>query len=396
MHVGLVDLKWGGHHTPYVVYLSRYFTEHEIDVTFITRAENPRIEELPESDRLSIEALHLGEKHSLSSDSLLSSIQEQRERVQELRQIYAAARNSDVDVVHLLYFDRTQVPLFLTDTLRSGQLPPTVATLHRDAFLDNSNRTLSDAATQGVTKWALHATLENGALDCLTVHANSIRDRIIGAVPAATRANTKTIPAPTPESSVDVSQQEAREYLALPVDGPLYLFFGGLRREKAPDLFAEALQCVDREITVVLAGPEADFTQSDVDGWRRQAPTNVTLVDRIEFVPEEAVDYYFVAADALVLPYRRTRGISGPLRRAAMVGTPIIAVANSDIGSLVEQHELGVCLDDPIESTLSDWLDRSPEKTALASEDALSRFAESRHWRATGDALLAVCGEVAR
>jgi glycosyltransferase involved in cell wall biosynthesis len=393
MKVGLVDLKWDGHHTPYVVYLSRYFTEHGHDVTFVTRAENPRLDELPDSDRLDIEALEFADPHDTSPDSLLSSIREQRTRVRELRRIYETARNTDVDVVHLLYFDRTQVPLFFAAKLLPGELPPTVATLHRDAFLENSDRTLSKVATQGVARLALHATLKNGALDCLTVHANSIRDRIIGAVPAATRANTKTIPAPTPESSVDVSQQEAREYLDLPVDGPLYLFFGGLRYEKGSDLLAEALRSVGREMTVVLAGPEADFTQSDVDRWRQRVPTNVNLVDRIEFIPEENVDYYFVAADALVLPYRRTRGISGPLRRAAMVGTPIVATANSDIGSVVEQHSLGVNIDNPVQSGLSDWFNESAEGTTLASKEALSRFAESRHWRATGDALLDIFSE---
>lgn len=57
MHIGLVDLLWEGHHTPYVVYLSQYFTEQRHQVTYFTDAEHPRLDELPDSDRLSVRAL---------------------------------------------------------------------------------------------------------------------------------------------------------------------------------------------------------------------------------------------------------------------------------------------------------------------------------------------------
>ncbi len=121
--------------------------------------------------------------------------------------------------------------------------------------------------------------------------------------------------------SVELTTAAARERLGLPQNEPVYLFFGGLRYEKGPDIFAEALQDVRTQITIVYAGKGIDFDQSDVDEWKERTPSHVTIADRIEFIPEEAVDHYFVAADALVLRYRRERGISGPLQRAAWVST---------------------------------------------------------------------------
>jgi len=387
MHIGLVDLKWEGHHTPYVVYLSRYFVEQGHRVSFITRSENPCLDGLPDSGSLSVRTIDFPVYPEDSPQGLLSSIHEQRVRVEQLRQIYRTVQDIGVDVVHLLYFDRTQVPFWAATRISSDGYPPTVATLHRDAFLDNSRRSLGKIATQTVTKQALNAVLRDGSLNCLTVHADSIRDRIIGAVPAATRSNTRTIPAPTPELSVDVSQSEAREYLDLPQDRPLFLFFGGLRYEKGPDILAQALRDVDREITVVFAGSEDDFTQSDMNEWKRKVADLVEIIDRLEYIPEEDVDYYFLAADALVLPYRRERGISGPLRRAAFASTAVVGNRQSDVGDIIRSHDLGLMFDsqDALAEILSSF---SIGNTRM--DGGLTEFARSRHWSRTGKQLIAI------
>lgn len=386
MHIGLVNLKWEGHHTPYVVYLLQYFTENGHEVTFITDKENPRLDELPQSEVLHIRTLDITKLSTDSPEDLSASVREQWYRTQQLQETYQIARGVDVDIVHLLYFDRTQIPLWIADLLSTEEFSPTVATLHRDAFLNNSDRSLSKVATQGATKLALHSTLTNGTLDLLTVHANSIRDRIIGAVPAATRENAKTIPAPTPEPSVDISQEEARNHLDLPQDVPVFLFFGGLRYEKGPDLLADALQEVDRDVTIIFAGSEADFDQRDVDRWKQRVPKNVSIDDRIEFIPEEEVMHYFIATDSLVLPYRRKRGISGPLRRAAWVSTPIIGKKNSDIGDLIETYQLGETFDS--RKSLSTILSSFKIGEDDRYSESLVRFAHSRHWSKTGSTLI--------
>lgn len=388
MHVSLVDLRWEGHHTPYVVYLSQYLTEKGHKVTFITNGSNPRIEEIPKLDNLDINIVDFPEPASNSPNHLLGSIREQYTRYKQLRRIFDVVHEIKTDILHFLYYDRTQVPLRIASSLSNVELPPIVGTLHRDAFLDGTNRTLVDAATTEVTKWALHASLKEGSLDILTVHANSIRDRIIGAVPAATLENTKMIPAPTPEISVNSSPEEARDYLDLPRDDPIFLFFGGLRHEKGPDILAKSLQDVEKEITVIYAGSGVDFGKPDLERWKQRTPDSVTIKDRIEFIPEQEVDYYFVAADALVLPYRRKRGISGPLRRAAWVSTPIIGNSHSDIGRLIEDHNLGFTYEslDDLKTILAS-LDANDKEI---NRNALAEFAQTRHWSQTGDELTTI------
>jgi glycosyltransferase involved in cell wall biosynthesis len=387
MHVGLVDLKWRGHHTPYVVYLSRYFTEVGHEVTFITDENHPRLDELPDSESLHVRKAHFSRTETDLGSSLSASLHEQWIRVRQLRRIFRLTDETDVDVLHFLYFDRTQIPLWIASTLTREPLPPIVTTLHRDMFTDSENVGGAKRLTQATTRRALDSTLSHETVDYLTVHADRIRDRIIDSVGAATRDNTRAVPAPTPELNVSASQTEAREALDLPTDAPLLLFFGELRYEKGPDLLGRAIQEIEGPVTVVFAGPEADFSQRDIDEWRQGAEEPATVIDRIGYVPEEKVEYYFVAADALVLPYRRTRGISGPLRRACMANTHIIGNDGSDIGALIEKNGLGQTFAHESVLSLRETITEFLDDASQYPMDAVVRYAEEQHWRNTGRSL---------
>lgn len=387
MHIGLVDLKWRGHHTPYIVYLSRYFTEEGHGVTFITDENHPRLDELPDTEKLHVRTARFSRTEKDPGSSLAASLHEQWVRVRQLRRIFQLADEADVDVLHSLYFDRTQVPLWIASTLTREPSLPFVTTLHRDMFTDTGNGGGAKWLTQAATRMALDSTLSNRTVDYLTVHADSIRDRIIDCVGAASRDNTRTVPAPTPELNVSASQTEARETLGLPTDTPLLLFFGGLRYEKGPDLLGKAMQELEQPVTVVFAGSGADFTQRHVDEWKQETEEPVTVVDRIGFVPEKKVEYYFVAADALVLPYRRTRGISGPLRRACMANTHIIGNDGSDIGALIEKNGLGHTFSHESVSSLRETIVEFLSDPARYPTDNVIGFAEEQYWRNTGKSL---------
>ena len=387
MHIGLVDLKWRGHHTPYVVYLSRYFTEKGHEVTFITDENHPRLDELPDSENLHVRTARFSRTERDPGLGLAASLHEQWVRVRQLRRIFRLADETDVDVLHFLYFDRTQVPLWIASTLTRVPLPPIVTTLHRDMFTDTEKSGGAKRLTQEATRYSLDSTLSNGTVGYLTVHAYSIRDRIIDCVGAATLDNTRTVPAPTPELNVSASQTEARETLGLPADTPLLLFFGGLRYEKGPDLLGKALQELEQPVTVVFAGPEADFTRRHVDEWKEETEEPVTVIGRIGFVPEEKVEYYFVAADALVLPYRRSRGISGPLRRACMANTPIIGNDRSDIGALIEVNRLGQTFAHGSVQSLRETIIEFLANPSRYPTYDLVQYANEQHWKNTGRTL---------
>lgn len=393
MHIGLVDLKWKGHHTPYVVYLSQYFTERGHKVTFITDEEHPHLDELPRSEHLHIRSESFSKAERNPGADLAASIREQWSRVRQLQRIFRMSNQAEVDLLHFLYFDRTQVPIWVARNLIRDALPTIVTTLHRDAFTETEGTSRAKRLTQAATVHSLDICLANGTVRYLTVHTESIRERIIDSVDAATTENTEVIPAPTPDLSVDVTQKQAREYLDLPTEIPILLFFGGLRYEKGPDLLAKSLQYLDQPVVALFAGSEADFTQRDVDRWKRRIDEPVAVIDRIKFILEEDVDYYFVAANALILPYRREKGISGPLRRACMSETPIVGNAKSDIGHIIVKHGLGVTFKSGSPVKLAEAIESLLESPDTSRTKRLNRYGRSVHWTKTGRSLEALYQE---
>lgn len=184
-----------------------------------------------------------------------------------------------------------------------------------------------------------------------------------------------------------MSQNQARKYLGLPSDIPILLFFGGLRYEKGPDLLAKAMLDLNQPVAVLFAGSEADFTQKEINRWKRRIDGPIALIDHIKYIPEEDVDHYFVAANALILPYRRRKGISGPLRRACMSGTPIVGNADSDIGHIIEQHGLGVTFKSESPVKLAETIESLLDSSGNSRKKRLKQYSSSVHWTETGSSL---------
>ena len=385
MNICLVDLRWRGHHTPYVEYLSQYFLDQDHQITYVTSRANPRVSELSCLSSLTVSRVDIDPEHEISGDGLIASIKEQALRAQELRCIFNSIPLETADVIHFLTYDGSQLPHAIIGRIHESPDSTVVATLHRDMFLQQADGGIGSSLTRMFTIFGLQFSLARSILDYITVHAPSIRHRVIGGVPGATRQTVRMLPAPTPRPQHTPSVQEAREQLELDIDANIVLLFGELRYEKGPDQAFTALEQCHSEITVVLAGNPVDFSHSEIHSWIKAMPDAVTIETRLEFIPENLVDIYLTAADALLLPYRRQTGISGPLRRAAFVGTPVIGPQASDIGDIITQEQIGVTYDSHAElrTILADVTDSMSD----IDEQSLDEFATSRHWRTTGKVL---------
>jgi len=174
----------------------------------------------------------------------------------------------------------------------------------------------------------------------------------------------------------ELSREGARKELGLPPGGKVLLNFGYLAPYKGLDLMVDALEKLEAKnpgYRLIIAG---QVKKGYDHYWEKvkQQIGNKGLTDRIiekaEFIPDEAVEVYFKAADALVLPYRQIFQ-SGVLLASYGFGLPVIA---TDVGSLREniiQGETGyVCKpDDPeslaeaIEKFFQGDLYKDPERT---------------------------------
>jgi len=279
---------------------------------------------------------------------------------------YAAA--GDYDVVHVLEADKVLPELRYR--LDRADLPPTVATINGVYFKPDraplpAARPLRTAlgGSSGLgrafarycppvlrrgrawDRWYLGTCLDAGVFDHLTVPSAAAQAEVAGDADGTATDRISVVPDPVESwDPADLGQSEARERLDIPDDGPVLLFFGQMREEKGIGTLLEAVERYDGEpFTLVLAGPPSAVSSAEVAAAAEGAP--VSVVDRLEYVPEEDVFAYFRAADGAVLPYEHSFGELRPstvFTKACAAGRPVIASDFGTLGQLVRQWDLGL------------------------------------------------------
>lgn len=129
------------------------------------------------------------------------------------------------------------------------------------------------------------------------------------------------------------SRAEARRLLDVPSDQCVFVSPGFLHPDKGLERAIEAVQRTGAGRLYVV-GSVKDATPRNLAYaklLRDESGDGVTLVER--FLDEEELDAWTAAADAIVLPYRRSWS-SGALARAQALGIPAIVTA---VGGLPEQ-----------------------------------------------------------
>ncbi|MCC7359653.1 MAG: glycosyltransferase [Anaerolineales bacterium] len=131
---------------------------------------------------------------------------------------------------------------------------------------------------------------------------------------------------------------EARSALGLPpLDTPVFLAFGFVRKYKGLRYLLPALAQTPGAAHLLIAG---EFWEDEQEYRRLIADLGLTARVTIHnrYIPNEAMEAYFVAANALVLPYL-SGSQSGVGMLAIQYGLPIIA---TQVGGLAETVRDGV------------------------------------------------------
>ena len=129
------------------------------------------------------------------------------------------------------------------------------------------------------------------------------------------------------------SREEARKQLDVPPDARVFVSPGFLHPDKGLERAIEAIRRTGAGRLYVV-GSVKDATPRNMayaKALRERSGEDVQFVER--FLEEAELDVWTVAADAIVLPYRRSWS-SGALARAQALGTPAIVTA---VGGLPEQ-----------------------------------------------------------
>lgn len=387
MRVVLFDLLLGGHHREYASFLVDHLTDSGDQVTFVTWQDDPLLEPLRVHQEIDLRFVA-----GRGARPLARSLRQQL--IQTYRGMQLAlqvARQQSAGAFHVLYLDRSELALLAAVRHQQGRVP-IFATLFWPYFVhgDGDEVTAPKAWFHAANRRALRRLLTRGSLRSLFVHSARIRDTLLEALNLPEAPNQiLVVPDPAHRGTIR-SAEEARSRLGLPTDRVLFLFFGGLRRDKGPDVLLEALPMVRGPLpwSLVIAGQAGVVNEQTIDSFRRRLSDPNCLMARIGLVSDEDMYNYFSAADAVVLPYRRSnKGMSGILQRAAAAAKPVIATDVADIGPTVREAGLGLLVEPESPSALARALSAYLENARKVQREVkprAQRYAAENDWRILG------------
>lgn len=145
--------------------------------------------------------------------------------------------------------------------------------------------------------------------------------------------------------SFSLTKKQSREKLAINYGGPIFLFFGMLRKDKGIEYFFKAISLLkDEEFKVLMAGSLFDYQESEILNLIKKLGIKDKIILRLGYIDDKEIYFYFFASDILVLPYIKIyTGGSGPLlKEAAICKVPAIVSNVSEMGRLVSKYNMGL------------------------------------------------------
>ena len=237
------------------------------------------------------------------------------------------------------------------------------------------------------------------------VHTDAMKRQLVAefAVPAN---RVTVIPFPINETIVNtgMTRAAARQKLGIGTSDRTLLFFGQIAPYKGLEYLIEAVARLAKgtqPVRLIIAGKVKRGSEDcwrDAQGLIERFGIAELVTQRIEFIPDDQVEPYFKAADAVVIPYVDIFQSGVPFL-AFNFGLPVIA---TDVGSLREDitSETGLLCrpKDPTDLTraIEDFYSRELHWSSPAVRARIRNFVDERHsWETVSDRTMAVYASLA-
>lgn len=150
-------------------------------------------------------------------------------------------------------------------------------------------------------------------------------------------------------SSENLTQQEARNRLAIEFDRKVVLFFGNIDYYKGLDLLIGSLEKITlpllKDLTVIIAGNSKSTAYiNQIKLQLEQSSLKNQIITHIHYIQDEDIEKYFMAADCIVLPYRNIYQ-SGVIFMAYNFGLPILATKVGNFENDIISGETGFLIE---------------------------------------------------
>jgi len=146
-----------------------------------------------------------------------------------------------------------------------------------------------------------------------------------------------------------IAQEESRNYLGISQNKKVILNFGNIRDYKGLDVLLQAFKIIISElkdINLIIAG-ECWGSFQKYDKIIRDNNLEDYIVKKLGFIPPSEVEYYFSAADIVVLPYKYFDSQSGIGALALPFKKPIVVTNVGGLPDFVRDTHTIAMADNP-------------------------------------------------
>lgn len=140
------------------------------------------------------------------------------------------------------------------------------------------------------------------------------------------------------------TKEESRNYLNIPMDKKVILFFGQIKKVKGVGVLIDAMQYVIKkhpDALCLIAGKvwHDDFSEYEKQISELHLKNNIRT--DIRFIDDDEIKYYFNAADIVALPYLESYQ-SGVVQLAYAYEKPVVATSEGEFLNVVKNNETGL------------------------------------------------------
>lgn len=238
------------------------------------------------------------------------------------------AKVNDVDVVHYHFFGYTMLELFSVKLARYYGFNVVVTAHDVECF-----------AGEYDAKKALKVL---SYADKVIAH-NEVSKRELVSKITLLPSNIYIVPHGNYLDSIDIlpKKSHARRFLGLSNSDKVILFFGQIKRVKGLDILLRSLSDVIKrypDLKLVIAGKVWKDNFSMYEEIIRENRLDENIVSHIHYISDSEVSKYYLAADLVVLPYRKIYQ-SGVLLMAMSYSAPVLT---SNIRGMTEIIDDGI------------------------------------------------------
>ena len=186
------------------------------------------------------------------------------------------------------------------------------------------------------------------------------------------------IPLGVEQTASITPQKEARRFLGLPEDKVIFLNFGSLHLGKDIETVLAAISDIP-DVLLIHAGAVTvrmplTTSQELLDLVQHYGVQNRVII-KDYYIPEEEKQYYFGAADATILSYKRdTLQTTSMLWEAAKFRSPTIASDVGELGELVKRYKVGLVFEAENATSLKRALSHFLSSSQSEKETMMSNY----------------------